>query len=129
MKTPRITILALLLCFALLLSAGVVSADEEGTLGTLAVLQVNTSSADTYLQYHGRLFVKNVDGVIDEYRWGGASCGSRTLTDEDTSKLQLALHTKQVHIQPLYQAGQGSAICLVGFTLLPKASLKLALPY
>jgi hypothetical protein len=124
----RKTIPALFSCFALTFSATLASADDVGTPGTLAALQVTTDSADTHLQFHGRLFVKNVNGNIDEYRWGGTSCGSRTLTEEQTATLQRALHSKQVHIRPLHQDGQGQTICLVGFTLLPKQSLKLSIP-
>lgn len=122
------TIPALLSGLALVVGIAVAQADEVGSPGTLAALQVNMSSADTYLQYHGRLFVRTLDGTLDEYRWGGTTCGSRTLTEEHTATLQRALHSKQVQIRPLYQDGQGQNFCLVGFNLLPKQSLKLGIP-
>jgi hypothetical protein len=108
--------------------AATVSADDLGGLGTIAGLQVNNSSADTYLQFHGRVYVKNGSGGLDEYRWGGTSCGSRILTDAEVEALHRGLDNKSMRIQPVTQPGQGQTVCLVGFTLVPKASLKLGIP-
>lgn len=121
------TIPALLASLSLVFITTSARADEVGTRGTLAALQVNTDSADTFLLFNGRLFVSNLNGNLDEYRWGGASCGSRVLTEEEVATLQRALHSKQVYIQPVYQIGQFPT-CLVGFTMIPKKSLKLAIP-
>jgi hypothetical protein len=108
--------------------AATVSADDLGGLGTIAGLQVNNSSADTYLQFHGRVYVKNGNGGLDEYRWGGTSCGSRILTDAEVEALHRGLDNKSMRIEPVTQPGQGQTVCLVGFTLVPKASLKLGIP-
>jgi hypothetical protein len=117
-----------LIAAAVLCSFVVAWADDVGEFGTPAALQVNTASADTYLQYHGRLFVKATDGTLDEYRWGGTSCGSRVLNDDQIAVLQRAVDNNKMRIKPLTQDGQGSAVCVVGFTLAPKSALKLGLP-
>jgi hypothetical protein len=118
----------LLLLSALIFFAGTASADTAGVVGSIASLQVNTTSADAYLQYHGRIIVKNVDKNLDEYRWGGTSCGSKVLTEAQVAELHAALDNKKMLIAPLYQAGQGQALCVVGFTLVPKQNLKFVMP-
>jgi len=103
-------------------------ADDIGTVGRVASLQINTTSADIYLQFHGRLFVKNANGALDEYRWGGTSCGTRLLTEDQVAALQRAYDNKRMQIEPISQPGQGNTLCLVGFTLVQKADLKLFTP-
>lgn len=58
-----------------------VQADEDTEAFPLVFLEINTTSADTYLQYHGKALTKISSGVYEEYRWGGTSCGSRVLTE------------------------------------------------
>ena len=103
-------------------------ADDVGEVGTLVGLQVNTTLADTYLQYHGRAFVKVADGTLDEYRWGGTSCNTKVLTENQVAALQRVLDNAKVRIQPLSLPGQGQIICLVGFTVVQKSALKLVIP-
>lgn len=110
------------------LFAGATRADTPGAIGPVAALQVNTTSADTYLQYHGRVFVKNPGGSLDEYRWGGSSCGTKVLNDAAVAALQGALNNKRVQIQPLHVPGQGSVLCLVGFEMVLKPYVKI-LPF
>ncbi len=114
--------LLMLLAFAF---AGTALADDTGLVGPVVALSTNTNSADQYLQYHGRMFVKNTNGALDEYRWGGTSCGSRTLTEAELAMLQRALERKNMMIEPRSQDGQGQTKCLVGFTLVEKKNLKL----
>lgn len=121
----RRTIGLITLLSALAFCAGTANADDSNLAGSIIALDDNTTSADIYLQYHGRIFVKNSDGVLDEYRWGGTSCGSRTLAEAETAALQRALNTKNMRIVPRSQDGQGSAVCLVGFTLVEKKNLNL----
>ncbi len=109
----------------LIVCGGPAGADDTGLVGSLVALDVNTGLADLYLQYHGRMFVKNSDGILDEYRWGGVSCGTRILTEAHVAELQRALNTKNMTIEPRTQVGQGDAKCLVGFTLVEKKNLKL----
>ncbi len=103
-------------------------ADDVGVVGTPVGLSVNTPVGDTFLQYHGRLFVKAVDGTVLEYRWGGSSCGSRVLTDAQVAALQAALNNNKMRIQVLTQDGQGLSKCVVGFTAAPKSAVKLVFP-
>ena len=114
-----------LLILSALIAAGAARADDTKPAGSLAGLDVNTGSADTYLQYHGRLFVKNADGNLDEYRWGGVSCGSRVLTEDQLALLQRALNNKKMTIEPRTQDGQGISKCLVGFKLADRKNLSL----
>jgi hypothetical protein len=121
----RRTIGFLTLLSALFFYAGAASADDTGQRGSIAGLDVNTDSADIYLQYHGRMFVKNSDGNLDEYRWGGSSCQTRLLTDAQLAALQGAQNNKKMTIEPRSLIGQGNVKCLVGFTLVEKKNLKL----
>jgi hypothetical protein len=93
------------------------AADLVGDPGLVRELEVNTTSSDTYLNRHGRVVIAN-KGSSAEYRWGGVSCGSRTLTDAQVAVLQRALDGA-MKVQPLYQPGLGSASCLVGMTITP----------
>jgi hypothetical protein len=110
---------------ALMLVASAATADDVGLIGSVARLEMNTSSADTYLQYHGRMFVKNENGTLDEYRWGGTSCGSRVLVDAQFAVLQAAQNNKKMLVEPLSQDGQGNTKCLVGIRMVEKKNLKL----
>lgn len=104
-----------------LLVSSLALADSNGAGGTVTGLDVNTQSADTYLQYHGRAFIRTVVGKnasTAEYRWGGTSCGTRTLDGAQVALLQRALETASP-IVPRYQPGQGDINCLVGFQIAP----------
>jgi hypothetical protein len=97
--------------------AGPARATESvGALGPIVVVARNTDSADLYLQYNGRMIVGDAIGGYLEYRWGGTSCGSRTLTEAQTSDLLAAMNNPRVLIQPVWQDGQGSTLCLVGYS-------------
>jgi hypothetical protein len=112
-----------------LLVAGMAPAqDVIGPVGTPAGLQVLTLSADTYLAFHGRLYVKNADNTLAEYRWGGTSCGTRVLSDAQVASLQAAIDNKKMRIEPVYQIGQADIKCVVGFSLVPKQNLALGIP-
>jgi len=111
--------------FAFVVFAGTARADDAGLRGSIVSLELNTDSADTYLQYHGRMVVENSDGALDEYRWGGTSCGTRTLTEPQFLGLQAAANKKNMFVDVRYQLGQGDAKCLVGFNLIEKKNLKL----
>jgi len=89
--------------------------DSMGRTGRIHALEVNHSTADTYLQYHGRVTVDN--GVAkDTYSWGGTSCSNKILSDSKVSMLQQAMDSGAT-IEPRFQAGQGSNRCLVGFVI------------
>ena len=114
-----------LLILSALIIGSAARADDTNPVGALVGLDVNTTSADTYLEYHGRMFVKNDGGTLDEYRWGGVSCGSRLLTEDQITMLQRALTSKKMTIETRTQAGQGDAKCLVGFTRAEKKNVAL----
>lgn len=109
--------LALAFVVTSVVAASPAFADSTGPKGTVTALEINHSSSDSYLQHHGRVFVAS-GTRSSEYRWGGTACGSRTLTENLVTMLQRALESG-TPIVPRYQAGQGQALCLVGFTLSP----------
>lgn len=119
---------AFLAAFLLVCSITPALADDVGAIVTPIGLQVNTLPGDTYLQFHGRLFVKTAEGTLDEYRWGGVSCGSRVLTEPQVAALQATLNNNKMRLQILSQIGQGDLKCVVGFTAVPKSAVKLVLP-
>jgi len=92
------------------------AAENVGALGPIVLVARNTDSADLYLLYNGRMVVGDAIGGYAEYRWGGTSCGSRTLTEAQTSDLLAAMNNPRVLIEPLWQAGQGIVQCLVGYS-------------
>lgn len=107
---------ASLLAVCLLVAPAIASADESAAQGIAWDLQVVTPSADTYLQYHGRLLVM-VGATAEEYRWGGTSCGSRTMSEDNVRMLAEAV-SKGLLLTPRFQTGQGAAKCLVGFSVI-----------
>jgi hypothetical protein len=95
-------------------------ADESGTAGSVSSVEINTPSADTYLQYHGRVVVLTGKSTKTEYRWGGTSCGTRTVSADMIDTLVQAARNDTVVVTPRFQVGQGDAKCLVGFTVAKK---------
>lgn len=91
--------------------------DAEGKPGVATMVQVNTQHATTYIQYRGRVQLTSGNGsqaTVQEYRWGGTSCGSKLLTDAQLALLQQA-HIHGLTVAPLWKPGQGTTRCLVGF--------------
>ena len=119
---------SLLALAAVVSLVGSAHADEIGAAGTVASVQVNTAVADTYLSFHGQMMVKNSAGVLDLYRWGGTTCGSRVLTEPQVAALHRALGDKKTRVEPRHQIGQGDFRCLVGFHLVAKSFAKDILP-
>jgi hypothetical protein len=111
-STTAVTIIAIALVSA---PTPALAADEVGKTGAATNLELLTPSADTYLQYHGRVVVASGTSS-DEYRWGGVSCGTRILSDELVRQLVHAVNAGG-SITPRFQLGQGDARCLVGFTV------------
>jgi hypothetical protein len=107
--------LALLALFIAFPSA-VLAADATGSAGAVAELEVNSSSADIYLQYNGRVVIAGGKASV-EYRWGGTSCGTRVLSESMVAMLQ-RVQDSGAAIQPRFQIGQGDVKCLVGFNIL-----------
>ena len=72
--------------------------------------------------------MKTADGALDEYHWGGVSCGTRVLNDAQVAALQATLNNNKMRLQILSQIGQGDIKCVVGFTAVPKSAVKLVFP-
>jgi hypothetical protein len=114
MRSRRIALSALALALTIPVTA--LAADEKGAEGKAKSVEINAPTSDTFLQFHGRLFVKS-GKTTTEYRWGGTSCGSKTMSAEMIELLVSVVRTDDVRIVPSFQDGQGSAKCLVGFTI------------
>jgi len=118
-NTSRVSRFAL----ALAVAAGTLApsqalAESVGTAGYVSELEVNESTADAYLQYHGRVVISTSGkgATSTEYRWGGTSCGTKVLGEDKVSLLQRAMEGG-MQVTPRYQEGQGGAKCLVGFRI------------
>lgn len=107
--------LPLALVSALAVPAVAHAADEAGASGFIESLQINDDGGTGYLAFHGRIVVAKKNASA-EYRWGGLSCGSRTLSEGQVSLLTQAL-ANGLQITPYHVPGQGTTQCLVGFTL------------
>ncbi len=103
------------------LSSTAFAADSTGAAGTLDSVEINNPTADTYLQYHGRVVI-NSAGKLTEYRWGGTSCSTKVMSESVVALLWDAFYNRgTTTITPRFQAGQGTNKCLVGFSLAPAA--------
>ena len=109
--------LASLFLLGLLAMPATALADETGSAGSVSKVEVNTPSADTYLQYHGRVIILTGKSTKTEYRWGGTSCGTKTVPAEMVQTLVEASRNTDLVVTPLFQLGQGDLKCLVGFTV------------
>jgi hypothetical protein len=117
---PSLAALASFFLLAVATPASALAADQTGSAGSAEKLEINSPSADAYLQFHGRLFVQTGKSMT-EYRWGGTSCGSKTLPSDLVNLLVQAVRdNSSVHVVPRYQSGQNSTKCLVGFTVQDK---------
>lgn len=118
-RTLRRSLTSLALATLVCLPSTALAADSTGSTGTLDSVEVYSASADTYLQYNGRILVSG-GGRTTEYRWGGSSCSNKSLPDHMVALLSDALARRDVvQITPRFQAGQGTNKCLVGFTITP----------
>jgi hypothetical protein len=110
------SIVALATLVTLTLPATALAADSTGQKGSVETIEINHSTADTYLQYHGRIVVK-AGKTTTEYRWGGTSCSNKTLPTELVALLWDAFRgRKSTNVTPRFQSGQGSNKCLVGIS-------------
>lgn len=113
---PRIPRIVALVAAVAAVPATAYAADQMGAAGYVDAVEINNQSADAYLQFHGRVFVAVNKQTTEEYRWGGTSCGSKIVTDQQLSALTHAA-ANGMKILPRWQNGQGSTKCLVGFQL------------
>jgi hypothetical protein len=123
MRSRRIAFSLPALALALAIPLTAYAADETGPEGRAKTVEVNAPSSDSYVQFHGRVFV-TTGKTTNEYRWGGTSCGSRTMSAEMVQLLVDAVRADDVRVVPTFQDGQGSTKCLVGFSLKDKENSK-----
>lgn len=117
MRSRRFAFTLSALALAITIPATAFAADKSGSEGRAKTIEVNAQSSDSYIQYHGRLFVTS-GKTTTEYRWGGTSCGSRTMSPEMVQLLvDIVRDRDEIRISPTYQDGQGSTKCLVAFSL------------
>lgn len=94
-------------------------ADEDGKVGKIVSLTINTQGSDKYASFHGSLGVRTPDGRRDVYFWGGSTCPAQKLDASEVSLLSNALQSGKTKIRPVYRTGEGArgARCLVAFEL------------
>ena len=54
---------------------------------------------------------------LTEYRFGGAICSSRNLSESDINTIGRAVANPAIHVAPFYKLGQGNVRCLVSFII------------
>lgn len=95
------------------------AADSTGPTGRVRELEVNSTSSDSYVAYHGKVGIKagKADPVV-VYTWGGTQCQGKTLSDQMVDMLLHAFESrKSTRITPHWKDGAGDHKCLVGFEL------------
>lgn len=94
-------------------------ADEDGKVGKIVSLTINTQGSDKYASFHGSLGVRTPDGRRDVYFWGGSTCPAQKLDASEVSLLSSSLQSGKAKIRPVYRTGEGArgARCLVAFEL------------
>ena len=94
-------------------------ADEDGKVGKIVSLTINTQGSDKYASFHGSLGVRTPDGRRDVYFWGGSTCPAQKLDASEVSLLSSALQNGKTKLRPVYRTGEGArgARCLVAFEL------------
>lgn len=119
--TRSLTSLACAAVWALTTLAPVQSAlaDEDGNVGRVVSLTINTQGSDKYASFHGSLGVRKADGRRDVYFWGGSTCPAQKLDSAEVALLAEALHDRKTSVRPVYRTGEGArgARCLVAFEL------------
>lgn len=119
--TRSLSSLAVVAAFVVTTSLPVQSAraDEDGDVGRVVSLTINTQGSDKYASFHGSLGVRTPDGRRDVYFWGGSTCPAQKLDASEVSLLANALESSKAKIRPVYRTGEGArgARCLVAFEL------------
>lgn len=94
-------------------------ADEDGNVGRVVSLTINTQGSDKYASFHGSLGVRTSDGRRDVYFWGGSTCPAQKLDDSEVALLASAMQSSKTKLRPVYRTGEGArgARCLVAFEL------------
>jgi len=94
-------------------------ADEDGNVGRVVSLTINTQGSDKYASFHGSLGVRTADGRRDVYFWGGSTCPAQKLDAAEVGLLASALQDGKTKLRPVYRTGEGArgARCLVAFEL------------
>lgn len=93
--------------------------DYRGDAGVIREIEINEATADSFLQYHGRLVIDvqvNDRTIAVDYKWGGTSCSNKTLTEAKVALLERAMANGAI-VEPKFQSGQGSNKCVVGFVI------------
>lgn len=104
----------------LLIAAGTASAaDSTGATGSVIQIEINSTSSDSYVAYHGKVSIspgKNTQPTV--YTWGGVQCPGKTISDEMVDVLMQAFQSRRhVHVTPRFKPGAGAHKCLVGLSI------------
>ena len=117
-SVPSIAAVAALLATSLLPVQSAL-ADEDGKVGRIVSLTINTQGSDKYASFHGSLGIRTPDGRRDVYFWGGSTCPAQKLDASEVSMLAGALSDRKTSLRPVYRTGEGArgARCLVAYEL------------
>lgn len=115
---PRLAVAPLIL--AMLGIASPAHADDEGKIGRVHQLRINTIGSEDHSQYQGSVTLKLVPSTdLQEYRWGGSSCPGQKLNDLQIQLLMTAMvQSSKTKVSPRYTMGDRRTRCLVGFELI-----------
>jgi len=118
----RATLLRLVPCtlaLALATAPRPALADEEGKVGRIDRLRINTLGSTDHASFQGAVtltLIGSKDQV--EYRWGGSSCPGQKLNEFQIQLLMTAMAQRErTKVAPRYSMGEGGTRCLVGFEL------------
>ncbi len=117
-RTRPITLaLALPLAATFAVDALADSGDQEGDVGRIVGLRVNTPGSSQHASEHGAITVRTTKGKRETYAWGGSTCPGQKLTSAEVELLAAALRGR-TSLKPFFtDAKSGTQRCLVAFEL------------
>ncbi|MBL4686525.1 MAG: hypothetical protein JKY37_18160 [Nannocystaceae bacterium] len=101
------------------LSAAPSQADEGGTRGRIVKLQINTPGSEHHASFHGAITLRQGNGALRRYHWGGSACPGQKLSDSQIAMLaQAHFNRGRTWLAPFFVASEGGdKNCLVAFEL------------
>lgn len=96
--------------------AGMALADTAGDVGEIVSVKVNAEGSDDFSAFEGELVLRRQsDGEEQLYRWGGAACPGKSLTESQVHLLFDLAATPYMLLTPFHKPGAGQNVCMVGF--------------
>ncbi len=93
-----------------------VFSDTTGEPGELLSIEILESTSDNFSAWNGDVVIRQlVDGVDQQYRWGGAACPGRDLEQARVDHLFELSTTPYMMVTIYWKPGAGTNRCIVGF--------------